>query len=71
MKQDWICTWCLLALPDDLSGTHVDHVYPRALWKLGEEFEDEWNLECLHGSCNESKKDKLTDRAAVLILEYA
>ena len=61
-RQDWICTWCLDWLPDNLNGTHVDHVIPVAHAGPNED----WNFDLLHGHCNLVKQDQITDKAIAL-----
>jgi hypothetical protein len=64
-RQDWLCSWCGLALPSDLKDAHVDHIIAQAvtLRTLGRAIDEEWNLQVLHGSCNRSKGDKFTAQA--------
>lgn len=64
--QGGICTWCALPLPDDLKGVHLDHVIPKAVLVI----EEDWNFEALHEKCNLAKLDKLTDRAVALAAEH-
>jgi 5-methylcytosine-specific restriction endonuclease McrA len=63
-KQEFICTWCLKSLPDNLTDfyTHIDHIWPVSLGGPDEE----WNLQILHYACNIRKGNKLT----TLALEY-
>ena len=60
--QGGICTWCNTALPDDLSGTHIDHIIPKVCG--GPDLE--WNLALLHKGCNLSKSDRITPQAIKL-----
>lgn len=64
--QGWICTWCGLRLPDDLSNAHLDHIIPRAVLVI----EDDWNFDALHGKCNLEKWDRLTERAVALAAKH-
>ena len=54
-RQDGICTWCSLPLPDDLSAIHADHIYPAS---RGGETSPE-NTAALHAFCNLVKGDRL------------
>jgi 5-methylcytosine-specific restriction endonuclease McrA len=65
-SQQWVCPWCLKDLPTDLRHVHLDHVIPVSLG--GPDIE--WNLQVLHASCNESKKDRITSRAVELATEH-
>lgn len=66
-RQAWLCPWCNEYLPPSLSGTHVDHIIPRA---SGLVIEDEWNLQLLHGRCNQQKADRITPQAIELAAEH-
>lgn len=59
---DWKCSWYGALLPEDLRGTHVDHVIPVSLGGPDEE----WNLQLLHDRCNSVKHDKITPQAVAL-----
>jgi 5-methylcytosine-specific restriction endonuclease McrA len=65
--QEWACPWCGQALPLTPAGTHVDHIIPRA---SGLVIEEEWNLQLLHGRCNQEKSDKITPQAIELAAEH-
>ena len=54
-RQNGICTWCDLPLPDDLSEIHADHIYPVS---RGGETSPE-NTAALHAFCNMAKGDRL------------
>lgn len=60
--QDGFCPACGYALPDDLAGTEVDHIIPRA--RGGPNVP--WNKRLIHFACNRSKRAKLTDTAREL-----
>jgi 5-methylcytosine-specific restriction endonuclease McrA len=60
--QDGFCPACGYALPDDMSGTEVDHIIPRA--RGGPDAA--WNRRLVHLACNRRKRAKLTDAAAEL-----
>jgi 5-methylcytosine-specific restriction endonuclease McrA len=64
--QGWICTWCTLPLPEDLGDVHLDHIIPKAILVI----EDDWNLETLHEKCNLEKRDTITGRAVALAAEH-
>ena len=53
-SQEWVCGWCHERLPEDLSGTEVDHVIPEALGGPS----DEWNLQTIHWECNRGEGGK-------------
>lgn len=55
-EQNYICPWCEGLLPEDLEGTHEDHMWPKD--KGGPDLE--WNIRLLHGKCNGEKNAKLT-----------
>jgi len=65
--QAWVCPWCSGQLPPSLTRTHVDHIIPRA---SGLVIEEAWNLQLLHGRCNQEKSDKITIRAIILAAEH-
>lgn len=65
--QEWTCPWCCKLLPPSLAHTHVDHIIPRA---SGLVIEEEWNLQLLHGRCNQQKSDKITPQAITLAAEH-
>jgi len=60
------CTWCELPLPEDLDGTHTDHIIPVA--RGGPDVE--WNWQLLHAFCNQSKQDKIIPIALELAAEH-
>jgi HNH endonuclease len=63
-KQQGLCRWCHKPLPNDLDGTEIDHIIPKA---SGIVIEDEWNLALLHKGCNGgAKRDKITKLAVKL-----
>ena len=64
--QDGICPECGLPLPEDLAGTAVDHIIPKA--RGGPDAP--WNRQLVHSACNRAKWFKLTDRAAALAAEH-
>jgi 5-methylcytosine-specific restriction endonuclease McrA len=64
--QDGICPECTLSLPEDLTGTEVDHIIPRA--RGGPDLA--WNRQLVHFRCNRSKRCVLTDAAAALAAEH-
>lgn len=66
-RQEWICTWCYLDLPDDLSDVEVDHIIPKS---SGLVIEEDWNLQLLHGRCNLGKFTSITPQAAELAAEH-
>ena len=53
-RQNGICTWCNLPLPDDLSEIHADHIHPVS--KGGETSLE--NTAALHAACNLAKGAK-------------
>lgn len=61
--QDWTCPWCGKPLPLTPVGAHVDHIIPRASCLV---IEEAWNLQLLHGRCNQEKADKITLQAIEL-----
>jgi hypothetical protein len=64
--QDGICPWCGLPLPEDLTGTEVDHIIPRIRGGPDEP----WNRQLLHFKCNKTKRFRLTDAAIALAAEH-
>jgi len=66
-RQEWICFWCDLELPDDLADVEVDHIIPKA---SGLVIEDDWNLQLLHGRCNVEKFSRITAQAVALAAEH-
>jgi 5-methylcytosine-specific restriction endonuclease McrA len=66
-RQEWICPWCDLELPDDLTDIEVDHIIPKA---SGLVIEEDWNLQLLHGRCNVEKFSRITDDAIRLATEH-
>ena len=64
--QGGMCPACELPLPEDLTGTEIDHIIPRA--RGGPE--DAWNKRLVHFKCNRSKRFKLTDEALALAAEH-
>jgi hypothetical protein len=64
--QGWICTWCSLRLPEDLGDMHLDHVIPKAVLVI----EDDWNLQALHRKCNLEKGGRLTTQAIALAADH-
>ena len=66
-RQQWICPWCMDYLPPSLARTHVDHIIPRAIMPI----EEEWNLQLLHARCNQEKSDRITPQAIALAAEHS
>lgn len=64
-RQGWLCPLCEDYLPPALGGTHVDHVIPRAVLVI----EEDWNLQLTHARCNQEKSDRLTPQAVRLAAE--
>jgi 5-methylcytosine-specific restriction endonuclease McrA len=62
MAQAFICPWCALPLPPDCGATEIDHIIP--VTRGGPD--EDWNLQLLHGPCNQAKKDKVTPAALEL-----
>jgi hypothetical protein len=66
-RQDWICPWCRLPLPDDLAyTTALDHIIPRS--RGGPD--RRWNQQLLHLQCNREKGNKLTAAAEELAAKH-
>ena len=66
-RQLGTCLWCFLPLrPEELSGTHIDHVIPVSLGGPDEP----WNWQLLHGPCNQAKSDKITVEGIALAAEH-
>lgn len=65
--QRWLCPWCQDYLPPSLARTHVDHIIPRS---LGLAIEEDWNLQILHGRCNQQKADRITPQAIALAADH-
>ena len=65
--QGYVCPWCKLPLPEDLTGTAKDHIIPRCRGGPHEP----WNLQLLHFKCNgpSGKWHKLTPEAEALARE--
>jgi hypothetical protein len=64
--QGGICPECTLPLPEDLAGTEVDHIIPKA--RGGPDLP--WNRQLVHFKCNRTKRFRLTDRALALAAEH-
>lgn len=64
-EQGGICPECTLPLPDDLAGTEVDHIIPKA--RGGPDVP--WNRQLVHFRCNRTKRFRLTDAAVALAAE--
>lgn len=60
--QNGLCPACGLPLPADLRGTHLDHIWPQA--QKGPD--SDWNLQVLHGPCNQRKGGRLAAVMAIL-----
>lgn len=61
-RQGWLCPLCEDYLPPGLGRTHVDHVIPRAVLPI----EEDWNLQLAHARCNQEKSDRVTPQAIEL-----
>lgn len=68
MAEVRICSWCNLPMPDDLSGTVLDHIIPKC--RGGPD--KPWNLQRMHAKCNgpSGKGSKLTPEAEELARMY-
>jgi len=66
-RDGGVCSWCHDPFPADLSGTHFDHIIPRA---SGVVIEDDWNIQLLHAICNIVKRDRITPQALSLAAEH-
>jgi 5-methylcytosine-specific restriction endonuclease McrA len=66
--QHWTCTWCSQPLPEDLTGTVVDHVIPQSAGGPDEP----WNFELLHVPCNgpAGKWHKIIPKALELAAQH-
>jgi hypothetical protein len=65
-RQDWICTWCGGGLPEDLAGCEIDHVIPKSITLI----EEDWNKALLHWWCNAEKWNYITPEALELAREH-
>jgi HNH endonuclease len=66
-RQSWICTWCGGGLPEDLADCEIDHIIPKSIRLI----EDEWNKALLHWWCNAEKWSYITPAALELALAHA
>ena len=66
--QGYICPWCNLPLPEDLSGTAKDHIIPRCRGGPNAP----WNYQLLHSKCNDpgGKGARLTPEAEALAKQH-
>ena len=64
--QGGICPECTLPLPEDLTGTEVDHIIP----KVRGGPDAAWNRQLIHFACNRTKRFRLTDAARALAAEH-
>jgi predicted nucleic acid-binding Zn ribbon protein len=61
-RQYWTCTWCGGRLPEDLADCEIDHIIPKSLKPI----EDDWNKALLHWWCNAEKWNYVTPQAIEL-----
>jgi hypothetical protein len=61
-RQDWTCTWCGGCLPEDLADCEIDHIIPKSITLI----EEEWNKALLHWWCNAEKWNYITPEALEL-----
>jgi hypothetical protein len=64
--QGGICPECTRPLPEDLAGTEVDHIIPKACG--GPDLA--WNRQLVHFQCNRSKRCTLSEAALALAAEH-
>lgn len=66
--QGYVCPWCSLPFPEDLSGTAKDHIIPRS--RGGPSVP--WNYQILHFKCNGpgGKWHRLTPEAEALAAKH-
>jgi hypothetical protein len=65
-RQDWICTWCGCRLPEDLADCEIDHMIPKSVTLI----EEDWNKALLHWWCNAEKWNYITPEALELAQEH-
>jgi HNH endonuclease len=65
-RQDWMCTWCGVRLPEDLADCEIDHIIPKSITLI----EEDWNKALLHWWCNAEKWNYITPEALDLALEH-
>jgi 5-methylcytosine-specific restriction endonuclease McrA len=59
VAQNMICPYCGRPLPEDLRGTHIDHIIPV---RMGGP-DDLWNVRLLQSWCNRAKGNQITKDA--------
>ena len=65
-RRNWVGTWCGGPLPADLADCEIDHIIPKSVTLI----EEDWNKALLHWWCNAEKWNYITPEALKLAQEH-